>query len=143
MNRPSQLCTMAEVCGRCVAVEKDGSVYSCDHFVYPEFKLGNIQDKGRELVDMIYSPEQRKFGCNKRDTLTEFCKKCEYRFACNGDCPKNRFIKTPDGTPGLSYLCSGIKKFLSHADPYLKSLVAEIDRRRISQQGNPSLESPL
>jgi uncharacterized protein len=139
-NKPAQLCTMAEVCGRCVAVEKDGSVFSCDHFVYPEYRLGNLRDGnlhegGRRLADMIYSPQQRKFGCDKRDTLTDYCKACTYRFACNGDCPKNRFIKTPDGQPGLSYLCSGIKRFLTHADPYLRDIVA-----RLKQRENPPTE---
>jgi len=136
MQEPAQICTMAEVCGRCVAVEKDGSVYSCDHFVYPEYRLGNLLD--RPLAAMVYSPEQRKFGCNKRDTLTDYCKQCTYRFACNGDCPKNRFIKTPDGQPGLSYLCSGIKRFLSYADPYFRQIVAQIKQgRRKSGDGDP------
>lgn len=125
-NKPAQLCTMAEVCGRAVAVERDGSVYSCDHFVYPEYKLGVIQDDGPQLVDLVFSPTQRKFGCNKRDTLTDYCKRCEVRFACNGDCPKNRFIKSPDGQPGLSYLCSGFKRFFNYSDPYLRQLVAKL-----------------
>jgi uncharacterized protein len=128
LDQPPQLCTMAEVCGRCVAVEKDGSVYSCDHFVYPEYRLGNLRGDDRQLADMIYSPQQRKFGCNKRDTLTDYCKQCSYRFACNGDCPKNRFITTPDGQPGLSYLCSGIKRFLTHADPYLRQMATQIQQ---------------
>jgi uncharacterized protein len=131
MNRPAQICTMAEVCGRCVAVEKDGSVFSCDHFVYPEYKLGNLNDGDRDLATMVYSPEQRRFGCNKRDTLTDHCKQCTYRFACNGDCPKNRFIKAPDGQPGLSYLCSGIKQFMTHADPYLRQLAKQLSEPRV------------
>jgi uncharacterized protein len=126
MQEPAQICTMAEVCGRSVAVEKDGSVYSCDHFVYPEYRLGNVLDNDRRLPQLVYSPQQRKFGCDKRDTLTDYCKQCSYRFACNGDCPKNRFIKTPDGQPGLSYLCSGFKRFLSHADPHLRQMVGQI-----------------
>jgi uncharacterized protein len=129
MEQPAQLCTMAEVCGRCVAVEKDGSVYSCDHFVYPEYRLGSLLDEGRSLAKMVYSSEQRKFGCNKRDTLTNHCKQCTYRFACNGDCPKNRFVKAPDGQPGLSYLCSGLKRFMTHADPYLREIVGQINQR--------------
>jgi len=122
----AQICTMAEVCGRCIAVEKDGSVYSCDHFVYPEYRLGNIMDPGREIADMVYSPQQRKFGCNKRDTLTDYCKQCSHRQFCNGDCPKHRFIKTPDGQPGLSYLCSGIKRFLTHAEPHLPDIISRL-----------------
>jgi uncharacterized protein len=131
MQKPPQICTMAEVCGRCLAIEKDGTVYSCDHFVYPEYKLGNLQDANRTLAEMVYSPQQRKFGCDKRDTLTDYCRQCSYRFACNGDCPKNRFIKTPDGQPGLSYLCSGIKRFLEYADPYLRRIVSEIRQRSL------------
>jgi uncharacterized protein len=134
MKEPAQICTMAEVCGRCVAVEKDGSIYSCDHFVYPEYKLGNLRDNDHRLAQVVYSPQQRKFGCDKRDTLTDYCKQCTYRFACNGDCPKNRFIKTPDGQPGLSYLCSGFKRFLSHADPHLRQMVRQI--RQNEAQGS-------
>jgi uncharacterized protein len=126
MGQPPQTCTMAEVCGRSLAIEKDGSVYSCDHFVYPEYRIGNLLDANRQLADMVYSPEQRKFGCNKRDTLTDYCKKCSYRFACNGDCPKNRFVNSPEGQPGLSYLCPGIKKFFTHADPYLRQIARQI-----------------
>ncbi|TWT37189.1 Anaerobic sulfatase-maturating enzyme [Posidoniimonas corsicana] len=126
MNKPAQLCTMAETCGRCVALEKDGAVYSCDHFVYPEYQIGMLSKDGPQLADMVYSPEQRKFGCNKRDTLTDHCKKCDYRFACNGDCPKNRFTKSPDGQPGLSYLCPGLKRFFAHADPHLRQIAAQI-----------------
>jgi uncharacterized protein len=130
MRQPPQICTLAEVCGRALAIEADGSVYSCDHYVYPEYRLGNLFDGNRQLTDMVYSPEQRKFGCNKRDTLPDYCKKCAYCFACNGECPKNRFIKTPDGQPGLNYLCSGIKRFLTYADPHLRQIVAELHRPR-------------
>jgi uncharacterized protein len=125
MHYPSQICTLGEVCGRSLVIEKDGSIYACDHFVYPEYKLGNLCDKDRQLSDMVYSPQQRKFGCNKRDSLPAYCKQCTYCFACNGDCPKNRFIKTPDGQPGLSYLCSGLKRFLTYADLHLRQIVAK------------------
>jgi uncharacterized protein len=123
MSRPAQLCVLLEVCGRQLAVEKDGSIYSCDHFVYPEYKLGSVMDQDQDLGDMVFSPQQRKFGCDKRDTLPQYCLDCKYRFACNGECPKNRFIKTPSGQPGLNYLCSGFKRFFDHADPYLRALV--------------------
>jgi uncharacterized protein len=123
------LCTLAPVCGRSlVTVEKDGSVYSCDRFVYPEYRLGNLQEGDRSLADMIYSSEQQQFGYHKRTSLPDYCKRCDYGSACNGECPKNRFIKTPDGQPGLNYLCSGIRRFLAYADPYLHQIVAEVER---------------
>jgi uncharacterized protein len=133
MQQPPQICTLAEVCGRAIAVEKDGSVYSCDHFVYPENKLGNLLDKDRQLADMVYSAQQRRFGCTKRDALPEYCKECPYCFACNGGCPKDRFLKTPDDQPGLNYLCSGIKRFLTHADPYLRQIVVKLHGSGVTQ----------
>lgn len=129
MRQPAQLCLLAEVCGRSIAVEKDGSIYSCDHFVYPEYRLGNLGDKDCKLGKLVYSPEQRKFGCSKRDTLPAFCRQCTYRFACNGGCPKHRFLKTPDGQAGLNYLCSGLKRFFAHADPGLRQIVHQLHHR--------------
>lgn len=127
MGRPALICTLAGVCGRSLAtIEKDGSVYSCDHFVYPEHKLGNILDGDGQLVDLVYSEKQRKFGTDKHKTLPDDCLHCQYNFACNGECPKNRFIKTPSGQPGLNYLCSGIKRFLTHAAPTLEKIAAEV-----------------
>ena len=128
MGQAAQLCVLADVCGRALAIEKDGSLYSCDHFVYPEYRLGNLQDKGFRLADAVYSPQQRRFGCVKRDRLTEYCKACEYRRGCNGGCPKYRFLRAPDGQPGHSYFCSGMKRFLAHADPYLRQIAAELKR---------------
>ena len=126
MNKPPQVCVLADVCGRGLVMDQDGSLYSCDHFVYPEYRIGNLRDKDCQLVDMVYSPEQRKFGCRKRDNLLTCCKECPYGFACNGGCLKDRFIKTLDGQPGLNYLCSGIKRFLTYADPHLQHIVARI-----------------
>jgi uncharacterized protein len=126
MGQPATMCVLAEVCGRALALEKDGSLYSCDHFVYPEYRLGNILTEPRSLLDMVYSPEQRKFGCDKRDALPDYCRECRYRFACNGECPKNRFLKTPAGQPGLNYLCAGFKRFLEYADPYFRNIVKQI-----------------
>jgi len=160
-GKPALICSLAEVCGRSlVTMEMDGSVYSCDHFVYPEYRLGNLltpslitgnssrlssrvgglvsralvpalvqdsrRDKNAHLGDMVYSAKQRRFGLNKRDTLPEYCKRCPYRFACNGECPKNRFLKTPDGQPGLNYLCSGNKRFFAHADPHLRRIAGGV-----------------
>jgi uncharacterized protein len=125
-GQPAQLCSQAEVCGRGLVMESDGTVYACDHFAYPEYRLGKLNEDCRQLADMVYSPRQRRFGCNKRDTLPQYCRQCPCCFACNGDCPKTRFLKTPDGQPGLSYLCPGNKRFLTHADPHLRQLVAHL-----------------
>lgn len=124
-GEPAQLCVLAEVCGRGLVMENDGSVYACDHFAYPEYRRGNLLEDGRQLADMVYSAEQRRFGCKKRDSLPQYCRQCSYRSACNGDCPKNRFVKAPDGQPGLSYLCPGTKRFLAYADPYFRQIVAQ------------------
>jgi len=111
---PAQTCTQAEFCGKGVAVEHNGDVFSCDHFVYPVYKLGNIKEQ--HLGDMAFSPAQVKFGLDKRDTLPKQCKECDYLALCWGECPKNRLIKTRDGEPGLNYLCSGLYQFYKHID---------------------------
>ncbi len=130
MGQPPQICMLGEVCGRVLAIEKDGSVYSCDHFVYPEYKLGDLRDNDRPFADMVYSAQQRRFGCTKRDTMPKYCKSCRYCFACNGGCPKDRFLKTPDGEPRLNYLCSGMKRFLTHADPHLREIVVRLSQSK-------------
>ena len=94
-------------------MEFNGDVYACDHFVFPEYKLGNIYHQ--TITEMMYSEKQLKFGADKYDKLPKQCKDCEFLFACNGECPKNRFIQTVDGEPGLNYLCRGYKKFFEHA----------------------------
>lgn len=111
---PAQTCTQAEFCGKGVAVEHNGDVFSCDHFVYPVYKLGNIKEQ--HLGDMAFSPAQVKFGLDKRDTLPKQCKECDYLALCWGECPKNRLIRTKDGEPGLNYLCSGLYQFYQHID---------------------------
>lgn len=126
MSRPPEICTLGEVCGRAMAIEMDGSVYSCDHFVYPEHRRGSLQQEGCKLASMVYSPEQRRFGCAKRDRLPDCCKACRHILLCNGECPKNRFVKTPDGQPGLNYLCPGIQRFLTYAEPALDRIVAKL-----------------
>jgi uncharacterized protein len=108
------LCVFAETCGNAVALEHNGDVYSCDHFVEPGYLLGNIRDT--HMVELLASPRQRAFGEAKRDTLPRYCLDCEVRFACRGECPKNRFTLTPDGQPGLNYLCRGYKVFFGHID---------------------------
>jgi serine-type anaerobic sulfatase-maturating enzyme len=122
------LCVFRETCGEALALEHNGDLYSCDHYVYPENKLGNILE--RPLESLVSSPEQRKFGLDKRDTLPRYCLECEVRFACNGECPKHRFIRAPDGEPGLNYLCAGYKLFFKHIDPYMRFMAAELRERR-------------
>ena len=112
---PAQTCTQAEFCGKGLAVEHDGEVYSCDHFVYPEYRLGNIAEM--HLGDMAFSVEQEKFGMDKRDTLPKQCRQCDYLKLCWGECPKNRLIKTKDGETQLNYLCSGLYHFYEHIGP--------------------------
>jgi len=121
------VCTLAKVCGHAGVMEFNGDVYSCDHFVYPEYKLGNIRN--RTIVEMMYSEKQIKFGNAKQDALPSQCKACPFLFACNGECPKNRIIKTGSGEAGLNYLCKGYYKFFEHVAPYMdfmkKELLAE------------------
>jgi len=124
----STLCVFAETCGNAVCIEHDGEVYSCDHYVYPEYKIGNIQDQ--PLGETMNSTFQRNFGTAKRDTLPQYCRDCEVRFVCNGECPKSRFIHTPDGEAGLNYLCPGLRKFFNHIDPWMKRMAEEIRNGR-------------
>jgi len=124
MGHVSPLCTQSPMCGKGLALERDGSVYACDHFVYPEYRVGNIMDT--QLGKMAYSELQERFGKAKEGSLPEYCRKCEYLFACFGECPKNRFIKTPDGEPGLNYLCSGWKRFFSHIDAPVQQIVRRL-----------------
>jgi uncharacterized protein len=124
MGLGSSSCNFAEVCGTALAMEHDGSLYSCDHYVYPEYRLGNIATDS--LTEMVYGDRQVKFGHDKTDTLPEYCRKCDVRFACNGECPKNRFILAPDGEPGLNYLCRGLHKYLKHIGPWMKLMAREL-----------------
>jgi uncharacterized protein len=118
MGLGSSLCVFAEKCGAALAIEHNGDLYSCDHYVYPRHKLGNVMNQS--LGAMVNSPQQMKFGNDKSDSLPKFCRDCEVRFACNGECPKHRFIQTPDGEDGLNYLCAAYKKFFNHIDPHMK-----------------------
>lgn len=127
MGAQPGVCTMAPTCGHAGVIEFNGDVYACDHFVFPEFKLGNIYEKS--LIEMMYSDKQSRFGLQKRDTLPAQCKTCKYLFACNGECPKNRFLTTENGESGLNYLCKGYYQFFDHVAPYMdfmkKELLAE------------------
>ena len=116
-------CIFSETCGQAMALEHNGDLYSCDHFVEPDYKLGNIMQT--PMIELASSEKQRKFGKDKRNTLPQFCRKCEILFACNGECPKNRFMKTPDGESHLNYLCAGYKAFFESADKPMR-IMAEL-----------------
>jgi uncharacterized protein len=128
LGLPASLCVFRETCGSAMAMEHNGDLYSCDHFVYPENKLGNIMQS--PIESLVGSPQQTKFGLDKRDTLPRYCRECDVRFACNGECPKHRFIHTPDGEAGLNYLCAGYKLFFHHIDPYMRFMANELRHRR-------------
>ena len=122
------VCSLARYCGHAGVMEFNGDVYSCDHFVFPAYKLGNIRTQ--TLTEMMYSSKQQTFGMDKYDKLPKQCKQCEFLFACHGECPKNRFLHTADGEPGLNYLCKGYHKFFQHVAPYLDFMKKEVLAQR-------------
>lgn len=122
------LCVFAEQCGTAAVIEHNGDVYCCDHFVYPEYFLGNINDK--DLASMVNSPKQVKFGIDKKATLPKQCIDCDVLFACHGGCPKNRITTTTTGEKGLNYLCSSYKKFFKHIQPYMAFMAEELNNKR-------------
>jgi uncharacterized protein len=126
MGLPSQICVHGEFCGKGVALEHDGSAYSCDHYVYPEYRLGNLRE--RSLGEMVFSPEQVRFGYAKSENLPAYCRQCEFLSDCWGECPKNRFLRTPDGKPGLNYLCPGLKRFFAHATPAAAKMARKLNK---------------
>lgn len=139
------LCIFSPTCGNAVCLEHNGDLYSCDHFVEPDYLLGNI--KQTHMAELVASPIQRKFGRNKFDTLPRYCRDCEVLFACYGECPRNRFIETPDGEPGLNYLCAGYKQFFKHIDEPMKTMATLIRQGRfadeIMQMGASEDASPV
>ncbi len=128
MGLAPSLCVFRPTCGDAMALEHNGDLYSCDHYVYPENKLGNIMEQ--PLQTLVNSAPQRRFGLDKRDSLPRYCRECDVRFACNGECPKHRFTLTPDGEPGLNYLCESYKMFFHHVDPYMKFMANELRHQR-------------
>ena len=129
VGEPPHLCIYSETCGSAMAMEHNGDMYSCDHFVEPDFMVGNIRDT--HMLELAASPQQQQFGLDKRDTLPRFCRECEVRFACHGGCPKDRFIEDPHGEPGLNYLCSGYKAFFGHVTEPM-GVMGELLRRRLA-----------
>jgi uncharacterized protein len=136
LGLPSQICIYSEFCGKNVAIEHDGSVYSCDHYVYPEYRLGTLREK--PLDQMVFSPTEVRFGYAKSETLPRYCRECPFKTDCWGECPKNRLIGTPEGEPGLNYLCSGLRRFFKHALPEVERIVAEIRR---SEKASPRTQA--
>jgi uncharacterized protein len=138
VGQPGAVCIFAPTCGNALAIEHNGDLYACDHFVEPDYLLGNIQD--RPMIELVASDKQRKFGQDKKDTLPAYCRECEVLFACHGGCPKNRFCEaprspqggvgseTPDGEAGLNYLCAGYKAFFNHIDRPMR-IMAELLRQ--------------
>ncbi len=120
----SSLCVFKETCGQALALEHNGDIYSCDHFVYPENKLQNIMEKS--LKKIVNSEQQLQFGTDKKTKLPQYCIDCDVCFACNGECPKNRFAKTPNGEEGLNYLCAGYKYFFRGIAPYMRFMSNEL-----------------
>ena len=117
----SGMCVFNETCGLGLALEHNGDLYSCDHFVDPEFLVGNINET--PIDTLVSGQQQYDFGQDKRDNLPQYCLDCDVRFACHGECPKNRFITTPDGEPGLNYLCEGFKDFFHHIDELMQTMI--------------------
>ena len=114
------LCVHSETCGLALALEHNGDVYSCDHYVEPAYRLGNISES--RLLDLVVLPKQEEFGRAKRDSLPQYCLDCDVRFACHGGCPKDRFAVTPDGEAGLHYLCPSYKAFFGHIEPVMRQM---------------------
>jgi len=126
LDMAGTVCIFGPTCGLGLALEHNGDLYSCDHFVEPEYYLGNILKA--PLVDLVASEKQQRFGQDKKDTLPRYCRECEFLQVCYGECPKNRFVEAPDGETGLNYLCAGYKAFFKHADKPMR-IMADLLRQ--------------
>ena len=124
LGKGSSLCVFSETCGNALAIEHDGSLFSCDHYVYPEYKLGNILDQ--PLKNLVWNSRQTEFGQEKKSKLTSQCQKCKFRFACNGGCPKHRFAKSKAGEEGHNYFCESYLRFFMHAGDRLKKMAEAV-----------------
>ena len=136
LNKEHELCIFRKICGDVPVIEHNGDFYSCDHYVRSEYLVGNIKDAS--LVDLLEHPEQLKFGQDKFDKLPGYCLTCDYLAMCHGECPKNRFIKTPDNEEGLNYLCYGYKRFFRHSLPFLNQLAALWKSQNPEEQKPPA-----
>ena len=130
LGMPSQMCVYSELCGKGLAVEHDGSLYACDHYVYPEYRLGNIHET--PVGRIAFSRDQVKFGYAKSEALPKYCRNCAFLTDCWGECPKNRILRTPDGEPGLNYLCRGFKRYFEHALPEIDRIVTVLRRNPVA-----------
>jgi len=132
VGQGASLCIHRETCGDALALEHNGDLYSCDHFVEPDYLLGNIKEN--HMLELVASDRQRKFGTDKRDRLPKYCLECEVRFACHGGCPRNRFINTPDGELGLNYLCAGYRHFFNHIDRPMRIMAMLLRQNRYADE---------
>ena len=128
MDMPAQRCITSEFCGKNMVVEQNGDVFVCDHYVYPEYRVGNIRDTHWGTI--AYSDRQKSFGFAKRDKLPQFCLQCPHLKLCWGECPKNRFVRAPDGQAGLNYLCPGLKHFYTHIQGDLPDILRRVQARQ-------------
>jgi len=126
------LCIFSPTCGSALALEHNGDLYSCDHYVEPGYLLGNILQT--PMAELVGSEKQRAFGLDKLSSLPKYCRECDVRFACHGECPRNRFITTPDGEPGLNYLCAGYKAFFKHIDSAMKTMANLLRQGRFADE---------
>ena len=122
------ICSLSAHCGHAAVMEHNGDVYSCDHFVYPEYRLGNLNEK--TITEMVYSPQQQRFAQMKTAMLPRQCRECPFLFACHGECPKNRFLRDKYGNAGLNYLCEGYRQFFSHVTPHMNFMRRELQAGR-------------
>lgn len=141
MRLPSTICLFAQDCGKALILEHNGDVYSCDHFMYPDYRLGNIGETA--LSQLANSPQQQAFGVAKSADLPDYCRRCEVRFACHGECPKNRFMKTPDGQPGLNYLCPSYKRYFNHIAKYMNAMASLISHGQPASLIMQAIKAPL
>ncbi len=137
LGRAGTVCIFGPTCGLGVALEHNGDLYSCDHFVEPDHFLGNILTT--PLIELVSSKKQRAFGMAKRDTLPRYCRECDFLAICNGECPKNRFTRTQDGEEGLNYLCEGYRMFFSHADRPMRMMADLLRQGRPADEVMPML----
>lgn len=138
-NQDHSLCIFRPTCGDIPVIEHNGDFYSCDHFVDAEHCLGNIKET--PLVELLESPAQRAFGKAKLENLPRYCQECDVRAMCNRECPKNRFLQTPDGEAGLNYLCAGYKRFFTHCQPFVSEVAAQWHRQNLDRQMPPDRDA--
>jgi uncharacterized protein len=141
LRLPATVCLFTQDCGRALVMEHNGDIYSCDHFVYPEYRLGNLLHA--DLAALVGSAEQTSFGKAKSKTLPDYCLRCEVRFACHGECPKNRFALTPDGQPGLNYLCPSYKHYFTHITRYMNAMAKLVSMGQPAALVMQAIKGPL